>query len=168
MDYNTVSVEVMAMGRVHWIIMVGISLGAVLGIQPEPVRGDTVIDVPSPPRAPETGSQVLDMVADALLQAQAVAGGQQALRHYSSRRFAPHNVYTTTPTSSSSWSTRADAYAHAWYVNNGPRIWGTWWPWGAWGGGCTMWTIGWPGQHGGAGAGCMGTGTTFAILGGGY
>ena len=156
------------MGRVHWIIMVAASLGVVLGVQPGLSRGDTVIDVPSPPRAPETGSPVLDMLADAIKQAQAAAGGQQALMQYSTRRSAPRNVYTATPITRSSWSARANAYQHSWYVNNGPRIWGTWWPWGAWGGGCTMWTIGWPGQHGGMGSGCVGSGMTFAVLGGGY
>ena len=166
-DYNTVSVEVMAMSRVRLIILVTALMSVVAGAGVEPVHGDTVIDVPPPPRPIETGSVALDIFADALEQVRSNADGQLALMHYTTRRFTPSNVYTPAPARVSSWSSRADAYAHAWYVNNGPRIWGTWWPWGGWGG-CTMWTIGWPGQqHGGPSPGCGGSGMTFATLGGG-
>ena len=154
------------MSRVSWIILMAVVLGMGSDVGRQYACADTLIDVPAPPRPRETGSVVLDIVAEAMVQARSSAVGQHALLQYSTRRSVPTNVYTSNSPTRSAWSQQADDYARAWYISNGPRIWGTWWPYGGWGG-CTMWTIGWPQQQGGMGPGCVGGGMTFAVLGGG-
>ncbi len=131
---------------------------------------DTTISMPQPPiSANASGSVVMSMVAHARVAAMSAMAGSDALRRYVQQRQFPSHVYSIEPRRAQrGGGDRYDEYMHDCRMIHGPRIWGTWYPWGGfWGGGCTVWTIGYPGEHGADfSVGGQG-GFTFANLGGG-
>jgi hypothetical protein len=141
-----------------------------MGIGIVPVSADTTISMPSPPISMNSsGSVVMSMVTQARAAAMSAMSGSEALQRYVQHRQFPSHVYSIEPRRPQRrGGDRYDEYMRDWGRSYGPRIWGTWYPWGGfWGGGCTVWTIGYPGDHGANfSVGGQG-GFTFANLGGG-
>ena len=118
-----------------------ISVLAVLASGLHSAQGDTVISMPPPVQTDGTSLVVLDMFASAHQAVASSADGSEALKRYALHRQAPYQVYSVSPRRHRAGDPWYDPYeVDSWYFN-GPRIWGTWWPWG-WG--CVSWTIGWP------------------------
>jgi hypothetical protein len=144
---------------------------SLLGIGITPVVGDVTINMPPPPRpSVAPGSVVMGMVAQARAAALSAHAGSDALQRYVQDRRGPSHVYSVQPRRPGArWSDRYDEYERTWRIIHGPRIWGTWYPWGGfWGGGCTVWSIGYPGQQGASFSDGCHAGFRFANLGGGY
>ena len=144
---------------------------SLMGIGIAPLAADVTISMPPPPSAPmSSGSVVLGMVAQARIAAMSAQTGSDALHRYVEARRGPSHVYSVEPRRPQRrWGDRYDEYERAWRIMHGPRIWGTWYPWGGfWGGGCTVWSIGYPGQQGASFSGGCDVGFRFANLGGGY
>lgn len=137
-----------------WVIMI-LAFGVL------PARADTVISMPPPVQAGGASLVVLDMFATAHRAVASSTGGAEALQRYALHRQAPYQVYSVSPRRERAGGSWYDPYeVDPWYFN-GPRIWGTWWPWG-WG--CVTWTIGWPQCNGSFVVGS--SGMRFAVLGG--
>ena len=138
-----------------------IQILSVLALAAATGRADTLISMPPPVQAEGSSLVVLDMFSSARLAVSSMAGGAEALERYAMKRQAPYHVYSVSPRRYRAGGMGYDPYAvDPWYFN-GPRIWGTWWPWG-WG--CVNWTIGWPSCNSSLVVGS--SGMTFAVLGG--